>query len=269
MDIGTAKLTAGRARGRAAPRAGHLGRHRAGQRRGVPARWPAPRSTTSWPAGGCRCWSAAPGCTCGRCWSSSSSPAPTRRCARGWRRSWPSVGPAPLHARLAAARPGGGGADPAQQRPADRPRAGGDRAHRRAVHRRSCPSPGRTTRRSSSASTWTPAALDERIAPRVDRMWAAGLVARSGRWSRAGCARAGPPAGRWATSRCCAASPASCTARRRRATRRYAPPGGSSAGSGPGSAATRGSLAGPATPRRLRRQSMPASRVARPSGDGR
>ena len=60
------------------------------------------------PRAGRRCWSAGPGCTCRRCSTSWSSPAPTRRCAPSWRPSWPTAGPAALHARLAARRPGGG-----------------------------------------------------------------------------------------------------------------------------------------------------------------
>ena len=60
-----------------------------------------------------------------RAWTSWSSPAPTRRCARGWRPSWPRVGPAALHARLAARRPRRRGGGPAQQRAPDRAGAGG------------------------------------------------------------------------------------------------------------------------------------------------
>ena len=44
-------------------------------------------------------------------------------------------GPAELHARLATLDPGAAAAHPAQQRPPDRPRAGGHRAVRAAVHR--------------------------------------------------------------------------------------------------------------------------------------
>ena len=77
------------------------------------------------------------------------------------------VGPAVLHARLAAARPGGRDRDPAQQRAPDRARAGG---------RSSCPD-GRSARRCPSYRSVLPAVqiglelprseLDQRIAARV------------------------------------------------------------------------------------------------------
>ena len=48
-----------------------------------------PSSSGCGPPGGPRCWSAAPACTCRRCSTSWSSPAPTRGCGPSWRPSWP------------------------------------------------------------------------------------------------------------------------------------------------------------------------------------
>ena len=48
-----------------------------------------------------RCWWAAPRSTPGRSSTASSSPAPTRRCARGWEAELERVGPHALHAGLA------------------------------------------------------------------------------------------------------------------------------------------------------------------------
>ena len=75
--------------------------------------WPAPRSTTAAPRPRCRSSSAAPGCTCGRCSTSSTFPGTDPASGRGSRPSWPSGGPAALHARLRRARPGRRGGDPA------------------------------------------------------------------------------------------------------------------------------------------------------------
>ena len=91
------------------------------------------------------------------------------------------------------------------------------------------------------------AELDVRIARRVARMFAAGLVDETRGCSPAACARAGPPRGRWATSRSSppwTARGSSPTPRPTRCGR----PGASSAGSGPGSAATAGSTGSTAAP---------------------
>ncbi len=55
-------------------------------------------------------------------------------CATGWKRELAEAGPA-LHARLAAARPGGGRRDPAVQRAPDSARTRGDRGVRPPVQR--------------------------------------------------------------------------------------------------------------------------------------
>ena len=88
-------------------------------------------------------------------------------------------GPAPLFERLRQWDPVAAGEDPALQRPADRPGAGGDRADRQAVHRDAAASRPRTTRRCRSASTGTTEALDERIA-RAGRRDVGGRPARRG-----------------------------------------------------------------------------------------
>ena len=190
MDIGTAKLTAGRAPRHRRTTCSTSGRSRSRPASPSTSGSPAPRSTTSWPAAGCRCWSAAPASTSGRCWSTSTSPVPTRRCARGSRPSSPTSAPAPLHARLAAADP----AAAAKILPTN-----GRRIVRAlevieltgaAVRGRVARSDAGLSDACRSASTSTPATLDERIAARVRHMWDAGSSTRSGRccptvWRRA------------------------------------------------------------------------------------
>ena len=84
-----------------------------------------------------------------------------------------------------------------------------------------------------------PAELDERVALRVDRMWAAGFVAEvESRWWPRGCGRVRPRRGRSATPRCWRSSTGSSPPRRR-GSGRSPRPGGSSAASGHGSGATR------------------------------
>ena len=94
-----------------------------------------------------------------------------------------------------------------------------------------------------------PAELDERIAVRVDRMWAAGFVDEVGPWPPTGCARGRRRPGRWATRRCSRSSTASCTAGGGARAHGRAPPAGSCAASGPGSAGTRHHLVRRGPPR--------------------
>ena len=82
--------------------------------------------------------------------------------------------------------------------------------------------------------------LDRRIEARVDRMWAAGFEAEVRALAAAACARAGPPPGRSATSRCSAPSTASGPPSRP-ARRRPARPAASPAARNPGSEETRAS----------------------------
>ena len=199
--------------------------------RRVPGAGPRARSTTSWPGAGCRCWSAVPGSTSGRCWRSSSSRAPTRRSGPGWRRSWPRR---PGRCTTAAG---------ATRSPPQDPAVNGRRIVRAlevieltgAVHRR-LPSRRRTT---IGADRRRPG---HRRAGRADR-------ARVDRCGRPGCSTrsaACPASARGPYGRPRARLPAGAgPARRgddrgrRRRRRRSAAPAGSSAGSGPGSAATR------------------------------
>src|SRR5262249_5701045 len=67
-------------------------------------------------------------------------------------------------------------------------------------------------------------------------------------WRHSGCAGAGPPTGRWVTSRCSPPWTAGAP-RRRRGPRPSGPPAGSPAGSGPGSGATRGAAGWTRLPR--------------------
>ena len=82
------------------------------------------------------------------------------RCTAGWPGSTPR-------------RPSG---RPAEQRTADRPRAGGHRADRRPVPR-ALPEPRPHYPAVVVGLDRAPAELDERVAVRVERMWAAGFVA--------------------------------------------------------------------------------------------
>ena len=177
MDIGTAKLTPAERRRRAAPPAGHLGRHRAGQRRRVPAAGPRGDRRHPGPGPGAAAGRRLRAVRAGGAGATSSSPAPTRRCASGWRRSWPRSARRRCTPGCASADPAPRPADPARQRPPDRARAGGDRADRRAVHRRAARArrpyyPSRAARRRPGhRRCWTSGS------PRgSDRMWAAGLV---------------------------------------------------------------------------------------------
>ena len=62
--------------------------------------------------------------------------------------------------------------------------------------------------------------LDQRVAERVDRMWAQGWSPRWRRSPSGGCGRAAPPGRRWATSRC---SPTSTATSRERGAGRDGP----------------------------------------------
>ena len=135
MDIGTAKLTARAAARRPAPPARRARRRRGRVRRAVPdatraPTWPRSRSAAGGPSS-----SAGPGCTCGRCWTGSSSRAPTPRSARGLEDRAERHGTRHLHDELAAARPGRRDRHRSGEHPADRARAGGHRDHRTPVHR--------------------------------------------------------------------------------------------------------------------------------------
>ena len=135
MDIGTAKLPVGRAARHHPPPARHPRRRPSRrQRRRVPGRGAGGDRRRCASAAWCRCWSAGRRSTPARSSTGSSSPAPTRRCGAGSRSELAEVGAAAMHARLAEVDPEAAGADPARQRPPDRPRAGGRRADRAAVH---------------------------------------------------------------------------------------------------------------------------------------
>ena len=135
MDIGTAKLP---------PPSGGASRttcstlsttRETATRRGVPGMAPVVDRRAARPAASCPSWSAARRSTPAPCSTGSSSPAPTtdvRRAARG--RSCAEVR-RPLHARLREVDPEAAARILPEQRPPDRPRARGGRAHRAAVHR--------------------------------------------------------------------------------------------------------------------------------------
>ena len=152
-------------------------------------------------------------------------------------------GPPTLHRRLAARRSRGSGGDPAEQRTADRARAGGHRTHRRAVHSPAC--------RASTRST-TPSALgldrddlDERVEQRVHRMMSLGFLDEIRALLPAGL-RVEPDRGQGARLRPAARRARPTTARSpatstKPSPSRCGPPAGSCAGSGRGFAATHGS----------------------------
>ncbi len=138
-------------------------------------RWPAARSTTSRPAAGCHCWSAAPGYICARCWRSSTSRAPIRRSGRALEAELAANGPAPLYERLRHW-------DPAA---ADKILPSNGRRIVRALEvieltgrpfTASLPQPTPFYPAVQIGVDRDPAELDERIAQRVDLMWAAGLL---------------------------------------------------------------------------------------------
>ena len=134
MDIGTAKLPVGRAPRHPAPPPRRCSTcTRAGHRGGVPA-LAATSIADSAARGGCRSWSAARRSTPARSSTASSSPAPTRRCARGWRRELGRGRRRALHARLAERDPAAAARILPEQRPPRRPRPRGRRDHRPAVH---------------------------------------------------------------------------------------------------------------------------------------
>ena len=112
------------------------------------------------------------------------------RCGPGWRPSWPRSGRPPCTRDCRRVDPEAARGDPAVERAPGGPRAGGPRADRAAVRAPRCraPAAGRTTR--CQIGLDRPGDLDERVAARVDRMWAAGPGRRG---ARAGRAR---PAGR-------------------------------------------------------------------------
>ena len=166
--------------------------------------------------GGARCWSAGRGCTSAPSSTSWSSPAPTPTVRARLEAELADVGAAALHDRLAAARPGRRGRGAAQQRTADRARAGGHRADRRAVPRRSCPEP----RPHYPAVVVGPGPRAGR-ARRADRAPGGpdvGGRASSTRWPRwppTACARGRRRPARWATRRCWRSSTARCRRTRR------------------------------------------------------
>ena len=149
MDIGTAKPDARRARRRAAPPARPLARPRGGVRRRVPATGPAPRSTGCAAAGVVPLLVGGSGLYVRAVLDELEFPGTDAAVRARLEAELADVGPAELHGRLARPRPGRGGGGAAQQRTADRPRAGGHRADRRPVPRAAARSRGRTTRPSS------------------------------------------------------------------------------------------------------------------------
>ena len=184
------------------------------------------------------CWSAGPGSTCRRCWTSSSSRGPTPRCAPGSRPSWRTSG----RPRCTPGSPPstrGRRGDPAEQRPPDRAGPGGRRADRRPVHRRGCPRRRRATTPCCSAWTGRPGSSTSGSPAGSTRMWAGGLVDEVRALAR-GLRDGRTAAGRWATRRCSRCLRRRGDLRRRRSTP-SAPPAGSSAGSARGSVATRAS----------------------------
>ena len=111
----------------------------------LPAPRPARSSTTCSPAVA-RWWSSGgPGSTSAPCSTTSTSRGPTRTYGLRWRPSWPRVGSAQLHARLAGADPAAATNDRPGERSTHRAGAGGRRAAT-APTPRPCRSRGRTTR---------------------------------------------------------------------------------------------------------------------------
>ena len=176
MDIGTAKPTPAE-RAEVPPPLPRPRRPRRGlHRRPSSRRRPTPRSATS-PAGAAgRCWSAAPGCTCGRSSTASTSRASGRTCGRELEAEPDTVAPA---------RRGCAELDPVGRRPhgADQPAPGraGPRGHASAAagrSRRSGPAstPTRRRRRRLVGLRWPRPMLAERIEQRFAAQLAAGFL---------------------------------------------------------------------------------------------
>ncbi len=233
-------------RGRAARRAPPPARHLAGDRRPHPSPTtspaPARSSTGCWPPVPCPSWSAAAGSTCAAALDRTGVPrAPTRRCAPSSRPSSPRAGAAALHARLAAIDPAAAAAIlpsngrrivralevvaltgrpftaalPAYESVYDVVQVGARPSRRRARPPR---------RRADGADVLAPGWSQE----------VRGAGARGAARGADGQPRARLPAG----ARAC--STRAADEERGAAGRRRGRPGGSSAGSGRGSAATRG-----------------------------
>ncbi len=243
MDIGTAKLTIGRAPRRPAPSARRLGRHQDRQRGRVPgARGPRHRRhrvPRPGPGAGRRVRPLHPGGPRrpGVPWHRRGDQEPARGRARRARPRDPAPAPAD-------GRPRRGGGDPAVQRPPDRPRARGDRAigppvqrHPARLRRRAGP-PSRSGS-ASNGRNWTSGS--RRGSTACGRP---GSRPRCAAWRSGACARAGPPPGRSATSRCSAPSTASGPWTRP-ATRPSARPAASPGARNPGSEETRASPGSP------------------------
>ena len=251
MDIGTAKLTAAERGGRPAPPARHLGRHRGGERRRVPAAGPGRDRPPARPPAVPRSWSAARGCTCGPPSTRWSSRAPTRRCAPAWRRNSNCTARGALHARLAAVDPQAARAILPEQRPPHRARPGGRGDHRPALHRQP-PRPRRrsttpcrsgSTSRGRSSTSGSPCASTGCGRPDSS--------ARCARWRRPGCAKGCTASRALGYQQVLAALRRGVHARRRRVPRRYGPPSASRADRTRGSAATRGCTGCPPAGREL------------------
>ena len=268
MDIGTAKLHAAERARRPAPPAGRLGRAGDRQRRRVPAAGPGGRGRAR-RRGGCPpILVGGSGLYVRAVLDDMRFPGTDADVRARLEAELAAVGPGALHERLAPLDPAAAATDPARQRPADRPGAGGRRAHRRAVHRERCPSP-RYVRPAVQVGLEVPRdVLDARITARVDVMWAAGLVAeveaprraRAARGAhrvprprlRAGAARPGRRVGPSTAAR----------AETVRATRRVRPPAGVLVR--PGRPRAPAGLRRPAAARRGAR----GRRVGRPAGAG-
>ena len=248
MDIGTAKLPAASA-GESRTTCSTSGRSPSRPRSPSTRRWPGPRSPTSAGAGRVPVLVGGSGLYLRGALDRLEFPGESPPLGPGCTPNWTSTGAGSLHAGWRAVDPAAAAAILPEQRAADRPGAGGHRAHRRPVHSPGCPASSRSTTRSSSA--WTvPTSTSGSSAGAPDD--GARLPRRGARAAAAGL-RASPTAGKalgYAQLLAVLDDDGTCAATStRRSTRPSAPPGGSSAASGPGSAATRGSTGStPAAP---------------------
>ena len=237
MDIGTAKPDLAERGGVPAPPARPVARPRAGVRRGVPRAARGPRSTGCARPASSRCSSGGSGLYVRAVLDELDFPGTDAAVRARLEDELAAVGAAGLHERLAAVDP----AAAATILPSN------GRRIVRALEvveltggpfRASLPEPRPHYPAVVVGLDREPAELDERVAVRVDRMWAAGFVAEVEAWPRTGCARGRRRRAPSATRRCWPSSTAS-SPRTRRASGRSSPPAASSAASGRGSAATR------------------------------
>ena len=177
MDIGTAKVPARRTPRDAASSARRADVSADGDRRGLPTRRPGGRSRTirargPHAAAGRRFRPVHPGRDRRDRFPGNRSRGP----GAAARRNWAGSGIDCMFDLLAELDPAAAVRDRPGQRPQDRPRAGGDRADRPAVHRDHAPAAAARVRRGAAPARPADRSLDLRLDERVRRWWMLGFL---------------------------------------------------------------------------------------------